>query len=161
MRPVDADAVANLAAEQFVHRHAQTLGLGVEQRVLDRAHRQRYDSTGRRSRRASEFGVDALVCAHVLPDHARREPRDHRADPRRAEAFVEFAPADDAGIRGQLDVVVVAPARVAGQRFDGSDFHGFLPDCRGAPSSHWHGLMIPACSRRHAVTIVTVVTTGW
>ena len=41
MRPVDPDAVADLAAEQFVAGHAQHLGLGVEQRVFDRAQRLR------------------------------------------------------------------------------------------------------------------------
>src|SRR5262249_50659719 len=35
-RPVEPDAVALLAAEQLVARHAKPLGLGVEQRILDR-----------------------------------------------------------------------------------------------------------------------------
>ena len=46
VRPVHADAVAHLAAEQLVDRHAQRLGLGIEQRILDGAHRLRDDAAG-------------------------------------------------------------------------------------------------------------------
>ena len=49
MRPVHADAVADLAAEQFVDRHAESPGLGIEQRVLDRAHGERDDAAGGRA----------------------------------------------------------------------------------------------------------------
>src|SRR5258707_12925182 len=41
MRPVDRDAVAQLAAEQLVDRHAQRLALDVQKRVLDRRDRER------------------------------------------------------------------------------------------------------------------------
>ena len=49
MRPVHADAIANLAAEQLVHRHAEPLGLGIEQRILYRAHGERDDAAGGRA----------------------------------------------------------------------------------------------------------------
>ena len=41
MRPVDLQPVAERAAEQLVDRHAQRLGLDVDQRVLDRGDRLR------------------------------------------------------------------------------------------------------------------------
>ena len=37
MRPVQPDAVAHLTPEERVARHAQGLGLGIQQRVLDRS----------------------------------------------------------------------------------------------------------------------------
>ena len=96
VRPVDPDAVAHLAAEQLVARHAERLGLGVEQRVLDGADGLGDDAAGAGPGGAVELGVDALVLAGRLPDHARRQALDHRADAGRAEALVELAPADDA-----------------------------------------------------------------
>ena len=121
MRPVDPDAVADLAAEQLVAGHAKRLGLGVEQCVLDSAHRQRHDAAGSRARRGKQFGIDALVLQRRLADHARRQALDHRADAGRAETLVELAPADNAVLGDKLDEVVVAPASVAGQGFDAFD----------------------------------------
>jgi hypothetical protein len=72
MRPVYADAVADLAAEQFVAGHAERLGLDVEQRVLDRAKRQRHHAAGGGARCGEKLGIDALVMEGVLADHARR-----------------------------------------------------------------------------------------
>ena len=74
---------------------------------------------------AVELGVDALVRADRLADDARRQPLDDGAHARRAEPLVELAPADDAGVGGELDEVVVAPAGIAGQRLDAFDLHGF------------------------------------
>src|SRR4029077_20753088 len=48
-------------------------------------------------------------------------------DAGRAEILGELAPADDAVGGGQLDEVVVAPARVAGERLECGDFHERLP----------------------------------
>src|SRR5262249_46896241 len=65
----------------------------------------------------------------VLPDDPSRQPLDCGTDAGRAKTFVIFAPADDAVLGGDLDEVVVSPARVAGQDFDGPYFrslrHGF------------------------------------
>ena len=127
MRPVHADAVADLAAEEFVDRHAESPGLGIEQRVLDRAHGERDDAAGSRAGGAVEFGIDALMRADFLADDAGGKALDDSAHAGCAEALVEFAPADDAGIGGELDEVVVAPACVAGQRLDGFDFHCSSP----------------------------------
>ena len=121
MRPVDPDAVADLAAEQFVAGHAERLGLDVEQRVLDGAERQRHHAAGGRARRGKQFGVNPLVLERVLADHPRREPFDRGRDAGRAKTFVVFAPADDAVFGHDLDEVIVAPAGVAGERFDASD----------------------------------------
>src|SRR5205807_1597888 len=96
MRPVDANAVADLAAEQLVARHAKMPGLGVEQGVLDRAERQRDHAAGGRSRRAVELRIDPLMLAGVMADHARRQPLDRSRNAGRAKPLVEFAPADDA-----------------------------------------------------------------
>ena len=131
MRPVDPDAVAHLAAEQFVAGHAERLGLDVEQRVLDGAERQRHHAAGGRPRCGKQFGVDPLMLKGVLADHARRQPLDRRGNAGRAKALVVLAPADDAVLGHDLDEVVIPPAGVAGERFDASDlggfFHGFLP----------------------------------
>ena len=122
MRPVDADAVAHLAAEQLVAGHAQRLGLGVEQRVLDRAQRLRDHAAGGGPRRAIELGKDALV---LRRRSGRPRAPDSRsidgADAGRAEPLVELAPADDAVVGRQLDEVVVPPAGVAGEDFDACD----------------------------------------
>ncbi len=129
VRPVHPNAIAHLAAQKLVDRHAQALGLGVEQRILDGAQRLRHDAAGARPRRAVELGIDALVLAHGLADDPRAEAVDDGADARRAEALVELAPADDAVLGRELDEVVVAPARVAGKRLDRFDLH-----CRPLPA---------------------------
>ena len=149
MRPVDPDAVAHLAAEQLVAGHAERLGLGVEQRVLDGAERLRDDAAGRGPRRRSKLGVDALVLDRVWPTTRARQALDHGADARRAEALVELAPADDAVVGRELDEVVVAPAGVAGERLDASYvgclFHDFLPRfvvCWLITTTDWQGASI-------------------
>ena len=120
MRPVDANAIADLAAEQFVAGHPEQFCLGVEQRVFDRAERLRNDAAGGGAGRRKKLRIDAFVLEGVLSDHARRETLDRSADAGRAKAFVEFAPADDAVLGGDLDEVVVSPAGVAGEQFDAS-----------------------------------------
>ena len=58
---------------------------------------------------------------HVrLADQAVRELGDRRTDAGCAKTFVVFAPADDAVFGHDLDEVIVAPAGVAGERFDAS-----------------------------------------
>ena len=118
MRPVDANAVAYLAAEQFVAGHAEMLGLGVEQGVFDRAQCLRNHAAGRRPRRREQLRIDPLVLKHVLPDHAHRKALDRGANAGRAETLVEFAPADDAVVGRELDEMVVSPAGIAGKKFD-------------------------------------------
>ena len=118
MRPVERNAVAQLAAEQRVARHAERLRLGIEQRVLDRGDRLRHHAAGGRPCRRVKLRIDALVIADRLPDHFRGELGDDRADAGRAEVLGEFAPADDAVGGRELDEVVVAPAGIAGERFD-------------------------------------------
>ena len=95
VRPVEADTVAQLASQQLVTRHAERLGLGVEQRVLDGAHGLGDHAAGGRPRRAIELRVNMLVSADRPADHAPGQLLDHGADAGRAEAFVELAPADD------------------------------------------------------------------
>ena len=127
MRPVDADAVADLAAEQFVAGHAERLGLGVEQRVLDRAQRQRHDAAGGRPRRGNRARRRCARARRPCWPTTRADSRSiAAADARRAEALVELAPADDAVVGRDLDEVVVAPAGIAGERLDALHFHGVL-----------------------------------
>ena len=121
MRPVDPDTIADFAAEQFVAGHAERLGLDIEQRVLDRAERQRDHAAGGRACRGKQLRIDPLMLEGVLADHPRREPLDRRGHAGRAKALVIFAPADDAVFGHDLDEVIIAPAGVAGERFDASD----------------------------------------
>ena len=132
VRPVERNAVAQLAAEQRVARHAERLRLGVEQRVLDRGDRLRHHAAGGGTRRGIKLGIDALVVADRLPDDLGGELRDDRADAGRAEVLGELAPADDAVGRRELDEMVVAPAGIAGERFDAADFHR-IPRSRATP----------------------------
>src|SRR5215207_3653550 len=131
VRPVDPDTVADLAAQKLVARDAERLGLGVEKRVLDGAQSQGNDAAGGRPRDRIKLRVDPLVIAHRLTDDASRELLDRRADARRAKTFVVLAPADDAVLGGDLDEVVVAEARIGGERLDrpdlGIDLHRDAP----------------------------------
>jgi hypothetical protein len=117
MRPIEADAVANLATEQFIAGHAEHLALDIEQRIFDRGERLGDDAAGAGTGRRKQLGMDSLVLQRVLPDHARRKPLDRRAEPGGAEAFVKLAPADHAIFGGDLDEMVVSPAGVASKRF--------------------------------------------
>ena len=122
MRPVERDAIAQLAAEQRVARHAERLRLGVEQRVLDRADRLRDDAARGGPCRRVKLGVDALVIADGLPDDLAGEPRDHGADAGRAEVLGNSLQPTMPSDGGQLDEMVVAPAGIAGERLDAVTF---------------------------------------
>src|SRR6516164_7697034 len=116
-------------AEQLVARHAEPLGLGVEQRVLDCPHRLGDDAARRRPGDAVELGVGALVRGGILADYPLGEVLDRRRDAGRAEALVVFAPADDAFVGRELDEAVVAPACIAMLRLDPGDFHRGSSPC--------------------------------
>src|SRR5258708_15457488 len=131
MRPVDANFVADLAAEQVVAGYAERLGLDVEQRILDGAERQRHHAAGGGARRRKQLGIDSLVLEGVLADDPCRQPLDRGSDAGRAKPFVEFAPADEAVFGHDLDEMVVPPARVAGQGFDTSDAGCLYAGCLG------------------------------
>ena len=47
MRPVELQPVAHRAAEQFIDRHAQRLGLDVDERIFDRGDRHLVDAARR------------------------------------------------------------------------------------------------------------------
>src|SRR3546814_20248107 len=116
VRPVEADAVAHLAAEQFVAGHAERPRLGVEQRVLDGTQPLRHHAARRRPRQAVEFRVDALMVAGTLADDPLRHLLDDGGDARRPEALVELAPADAAVLVGPLYEVRLPPAGVPAKR---------------------------------------------
>src|SRR6516165_529263 len=64
MRPVDSNAIPDPAAEKLVAGHAETLGLGIEKRVLDRAERLRDHAAGCGPRGSIQLGMNALVLEH-------------------------------------------------------------------------------------------------
>src|ERR1700738_2390048 len=115
-------AVAGLAAEQFIAGHPQQLALGVEQRVLDRADRQRHDAAGGGPRRRGKLGKNPLMREHVLPDHAAGQALDRGPHARAPKTPVILAPPDHTVFGRYLDEVVVSPAGVAGEDFDACDF---------------------------------------
>ena len=134
MRPVDPDAVADLAAEQLVAGHAQRLGLGVEQGVLDGAQRLGDDAAGSRPRGAVELGIDALVLARRLADDARPSRSITVATPGEPKPSSNSLQPTMPVVGRKLDEMVVAPAGIAGQRFDARDFHVAPPVWRAQPS---------------------------
>src|SRR5581483_2135827 len=118
MRPVDANAVADLAAEQFIAGYAEKFRLGVKEGVFDRADGQRYDAARGGPRRGVELGIDPLVLEGVLADHPRRQTLDCRAETGCAKTFVIFTPTDYAVLRRDLDEMIIPPAGVAGEDFE-------------------------------------------
>jgi hypothetical protein len=70
------------------------------------------------------------VVEGILPDDPPGQSLDDGADPGRAEAFVELAPADDTLVGGELQKVVISPAGIAAKNFEFVDLH------RNAPSIH-------------------------
>ena len=141
MRPVDPDAVADLAAEQFVAGYSERFCFRVEQRIFDGAERLRHDAAGGGTGRCEQLGIDAFVLKRVLAHHPRREAPDRGTEPGRTETFVKFTPADDAVLGGELDKVVVPPAGIAGQQFDAFYLRCFrhgvsLVSCSGQ-GPHW------------------------
>ena len=103
MRPVDGNAVAQLAAEQLVHRHAQRLALDVEQRVLDGRDRLAHHAAARLRRLGGEHGIDQLDLHRVHADHVGHQRLDHAGEAGAAEALVELRPADDAVLGRDLE----------------------------------------------------------
>ena len=123
MRPVNADAVAYFAAEQRVAGDPERLGLGVEERVLDRPQSFTDDAPGGRPRQAIEFGIDALVLGYGLSNDTIGKPLDNGADPGRAKPLIKFAPAGDTLIGRQLEKMVISPAGVTAKNFQPLDLH--------------------------------------
>ena len=123
MRPVDLQPVADRPAEHLVDRHAERLGLDVDQRVLDRGDRHRVDAAGGLPGRGVEIGRVALDRPRVLPDQPLAELADDAGQPLRAIALHVFRPADDALVGGDLQKRIDPPAGVAMQVFDRGDFH--------------------------------------
>src|SRR5215204_720979 len=63
------------------------------------------------------------MVVYCLANQSAGIPLDNGREPGRPEGLVEFAPANDAVIGGELYKVVVAPSGITGQRFDPLDFH--------------------------------------
>ena len=122
VRPVDPDAVAHLAAEQLVAGHAQRLGLGVEQRVLDGAERLRHHAAGGRPRRGNTAPRRSARAATTFWPTTRAASRSIAAPTPGAPkpSSNSLQPTMPSSV-DDLDEVVVAPAGVAGERLDASD----------------------------------------
>src|SRR6202048_2880739 len=131
VRPINPDTVAKLAAEERVARHAERLGLGVQQRVLDGAEPLGDTASGSRTGEAIQLGIDPLVVEHRLSGTPPGEPLDDGADPGRAETLVKLTPADDALVGCQFEEVIIPPAGIAAKNFEALDLHWrFLPHWR-------------------------------
>src|SRR5690606_32601130 len=117
VRPVNPDAIAAYCAERCIAGVAQARRPGIAQRVLDGTERARAHAARCGPGDGIAFLVDALVVVGVLADDAGRKALERSAEAGCAEAFVEFAPADDAGVGRHLDEVVVSPASIAGECF--------------------------------------------
>src|SRR5271165_1887905 len=131
MRPIDPHTIAHLAAEQHITRHAQRLGLCVEQGVFDRTEPLADHPAGGRPGKAVEFRIDPLVVEDVLSDDPCGEPLDDRTDPGRTEAFIEPAPTDDAFVGGQLQEMIIPPAGIAAKDFEARHLHRRSPGDQG------------------------------
>ncbi len=119
---VDADLVAELAAHQFVDRHAQRLALEIPERDLDAGQR--------RDQRAARAAVEDMRPAHLLKDgvDGKRVAADELLfqvadDGNRLLAAVDaFAQPGDAGVGLHLDPQMHAVA-LGGRGLDGRDLH--------------------------------------
>ncbi len=123
MRPVDRDAIADRPAEQRRDRHAVGLAGHVQQRVLDRRDRLLVDAAARLPGDDVQVLGDLFVAAWIAADQHGGEAADHVGEADRAEALVEFGPADDAVVGGDLEEREHAPAGIGLQRFDAPDLH--------------------------------------
>ena len=103
MRPVDADAFSQRAAEQLENGHAVMLCLQVEQRVLDSSDRFTRDAADSRADGGVEVPVDRFGVAGILAEDDGLEAFDGGGNSGRAEAFLKLAPADEARVGGQFD----------------------------------------------------------
>ncbi len=93
MRPIEAQAVADRAAQQLVDRNPQRLRLQIDQRVLDRPDRLLVHPARRGARHAMEERGMALHRPWVHSDEASREAADHLAQTLRAVGLHELRPA--------------------------------------------------------------------
>ncbi len=124
MRPIELQAVAHRSAEHLVDRHAQRLGLDVDERVLDRGDRHLVDPAGGLPGRGVEMGAVTLDRPRVLADQeALGELQDDPGQPLRAIALHIFRPADDPLVGGDLEKRIDPPAGIAMQVFDLDDLH--------------------------------------
>src|SRR5215207_9723449 len=123
VRPIDGNDIPLLPAKQVVDGHAQGLGFGVHQRVLDSTERLGAQSIRGGSRGSRKGGIEALMVVYCLADQSVSVPLDDGREPGGPEGLVEFAPADDPVIGDELEKVIVTPSGIAGQRFDPLDSH--------------------------------------
>src|SRR5215207_1012946 len=123
VRPIDGNDIPLLPAKQVVDGHAQGLGFGVQQRVLDGTERLGAQSIRGGSRGSRKGGIEALMVVYRLADQSVSVPLNDGREPGGAEGLVEFAPADDPVIGDELEKVIVTPSGIAGQRFDPLDSH--------------------------------------
>ena len=126
MRPVQAHAIAHRSAEQLVDRHLQRASLQVEQPVLDGADGLLHDAARRLATNRLHQRHVRLERARVFADQIWREALDDGVQAGPAEGLVELAPADQAVVGSDLQIVEVAAARVGLHGFNALDLHALL-----------------------------------
>ena len=144
VRPVEADALADRAAEQLVDGHTEGPGLEIEQGVLDGTQRLLDDAARGLPAHRVEPGADRLVRPGIVADHLGGEPVDDRGDAEAAERLVVLAPADQPVVGRELEEVEVALTGIGVQMLDPGDLHVGLSAGRAG------GVARPRRSRIHA-----------
>src|SRR5688572_7116074 len=121
VRPVEAELIAHWATEHLAYGHAKRLCLYVDERVLDRRDRLLGEATRRLARFCVEVCSDAFDRSRVLADQGLGKFQYDTGEPLRAVALVVFGPADDPGVRLNLQKREDAPARVRMHVHDACD----------------------------------------
>jgi hypothetical protein len=103
VRPVELQPLAYGATEHLIDRHAERLGLDVDQRVLDRTDGLGVEPARRLAGRGVEKSAVALDRPRVLANEACAQFLDDRGEALRAIPLHEFRPADDALVGRNLE----------------------------------------------------------
>lgn len=138
MRPVNANAVAHLAAQQLIAGHPHALRLGIKHRIFDRPQAFRDHAAGRRAGQRVHQREKPFMVVRRLTNDLRAHRLDHLRHAGRAEPFVKFAPANNPAFRCHLDEVIVPPARIAMPRFNFCDFHAASSPDKFIQYGHFH-----------------------
>ena len=112
MRPVDGQSVSNRAAQQFINRDAQRLGLDIQAGIDHRSHGMRLQTAGGRTGLRVKHGVDTRHIARILADQTFPKTVDQPGEPLATARLVELRPADDALVGGDFQKREVFPTPI-------------------------------------------------
>jgi hypothetical protein len=127
VRPIEADPLAERAAQEFVDRDAERPGLQIDQGVLDRADRLLVEATGGHPTHGMEQRDVRLDRTWVFTDDRRGQLLDHAGDAEATEALVVFPPADEPLIGRDFQEIESAVPAIGVQRLDRGDLHRAFP----------------------------------